>query len=65
MAHTYGTDGPAHIVPLTQEDLAGLAGTTRPSANKALRTAEDAGLISVSRGEVRLLDFDGLARRAR
>jgi CRP/FNR family transcriptional regulator, cyclic AMP receptor protein len=65
VAHTYGTDGPAEIVPLTQEDLAGLAGTTRPSANKALRAAEAAGLISVSRGEVRLLDFDGLARRAR
>jgi CRP/FNR family transcriptional regulator, cyclic AMP receptor protein len=65
VAHTYGTDGPAEIVPLTQEDLAGLAGTTRPSANKALRAAENAGLISVSRGEVRLLDIDGLARRAR
>ena len=64
VANTYGTDGPAQIVPLTQEDLAGLAGTTRPSANKALRAAEDAGLISVSRGEVRLLDFDGLARHA-
>jgi hypothetical protein len=33
--------------------------------NEALRAAEDAGLISVSRGEVRLLDFDGLVRRAR
>jgi CRP/FNR family transcriptional regulator, cyclic AMP receptor protein len=65
VANTYGTDGPAEIVPLTQEDLAGLAGTTRPSANKALRAAEEAGLVRVSRGEVRLLDFDGLARRAR
>jgi CRP-like cAMP-binding protein len=65
VAHTYGTDGPAEIVPLTQVDLAGLAGTTRPSANKALRAAEAVGLISVSRGEVRLLDFDGLAQRAR
>jgi CRP-like cAMP-binding protein len=65
VAHAYGTDGPAETVPLTQDDLAGLAGTTRPSTNKALRAAEDAGLIRMSRGEVHLLDFDGLARRAR
>jgi CRP-like cAMP-binding protein len=65
VANTYGNDGPARVVPLTQEDLASLAGTTRPSANKALRLAEEAGLITMSRGEIRLLDPDGLARRAR
>jgi CRP-like cAMP-binding protein len=65
VANTYGTDGPAQVVPLTQEDLASLAGTTRPSANKALRIAEEAGLITMSRGEIRLLDPEGLARRAR
>jgi CRP-like cAMP-binding protein len=65
VANTYGNDGPARVVPLTQEDLASLAGTTRPSANKALKLAEEAGLITVSRGEIRLLDPDGLARRAR
>jgi CRP-like cAMP-binding protein len=65
VANTYGNDGPAQLVPLTQEDLASLAGTTRPSANKALRIAEEAGLITISRGEIRLLDPDGLARRAR
>jgi CRP/FNR family transcriptional regulator, cyclic AMP receptor protein len=65
VAGTYGTVGPAEVVPLTQEDLAGLAGTTRPSANKALRTAEKAGLITMSRGSIRLLDPEGLARWAR
>lgn len=65
VANTYGNDGPARVVPLTQEDLAGLAGTTRPSTNKTLRLAEEAGLISISRGEIRLLDPDGIARRAR
>jgi CRP-like cAMP-binding protein len=65
VANTYGSDGPAQVVPLTQEDLASLAGTTRPSANKALRVAEQAGLIAMSRGEIRLLDPDGLSRRAR
>lgn len=65
VADTYGARSAGDIVPLTQEDLAGLAGTTRPSANKALRTVERAGLISMSRGQVRLLDHEGLARKAR
>jgi CRP-like cAMP-binding protein len=65
VANTYGNEGPAEVIPLTQEDLAGLAGTTRPSTNKALRAAEETGLIAISRGEIRLLDPEGLARRAR
>ena len=51
-------------VPLTQEDLAGLAGTTRPTANKVLRDAEAHGLIRVGRGRVEILDAAQLARRA-
>jgi CRP/FNR family transcriptional regulator, cyclic AMP receptor protein len=65
VAETYGAGAPAQLIPLTQEDLAGLAGTTRPSANKVLREAQDAGLITMSRGEVRILDLEGLIRRAR
>jgi CRP-like cAMP-binding protein len=65
VAHTYGGNGLAAVLPLTQEDLAGLAGTTRPSANKALRTIEKEGLISMSRGEIRLLEPEGLQRYAR
>jgi CRP/FNR family transcriptional regulator, cyclic AMP receptor protein len=65
VADTYGDGAPATVIPLTQEDLAGLAGTTRPSANKVLRAAQEGGLLSVSRGQVRILDLDGLIRRAR
>jgi CRP/FNR family transcriptional regulator, cyclic AMP receptor protein len=65
VAETYGADVPGSVVPLTQEDLAALAGTTRPSTNRVLRAAEDAGLLSVSRGQVRLIDINGLAKRAR
>jgi Crp-like helix-turn-helix domain len=49
-------------VLLTQEDLAGLAGTTRPSANKALRAIEKVGLSAMARGEIRLLEPEGLVR---
>ena len=59
-------DGPApgSVVPLTQEDLAGLAGTTRPTTNKVLRQAEERGWLRVGRGRVELVDPDALARRA-
>jgi CRP/FNR family transcriptional regulator, cyclic AMP receptor protein len=59
LAHIYGDAD----IPLTQDDLAGLAGTSRPSANKALRTAEAAGLVEVGRGRVTIVDLDELARR--
>jgi CRP/FNR family cyclic AMP-dependent transcriptional regulator len=65
VAETYGAHAQGGLVPMTQQDLAGLAGTTRPSANRVLRAAEEAGLIDVGRGVVRLIDVDGLARRAR
>lgn len=65
VAEAYGDVVPGAVVPLTQDDLAGLAGTTRPSTNRVLRSAEEAGLLAVSRGQVRLNDIDGLNRRAR
>jgi CRP/FNR family transcriptional regulator, cyclic AMP receptor protein len=64
LARMYGDDEVA-VIPLTQEDLAGLAGTTRPTANKVLRGAEDAGLLRIRRGRLEVLDVDGLERRAR
>ena len=52
-------------IPLTQDDLASLAGTTRPTANRTLKAAEDAGILALSRGHITILDPDALARRAR
>lgn len=59
-----GQDGPV-LVPLTQEELAQLAGTTRPTANRVLRAAEEAGVVAVGRGRIEVLDAAGLARRSR
>ncbi len=55
---------PGSVVPLTQEDLAELAGTTRPTTNKVLRQAEERGWVRVGRGRVELVDPDALAKRA-
>ena len=48
--------GPVDI-PVRQEDLATMAGTTRPTANKILRQLEADGIVALSRGRVRVLDL--------
>ncbi len=63
---SFGTDvGPASVIPLTQEELAQLAGVTRPTANRMIKQAEEDGIVRVSRGKVEILDHDALARHAR
>jgi CRP-like cAMP-binding protein len=53
------------VVPLTQEDLAHLAGTTRPTANRTLKSGEDAGLLRIARGRIEVLDLAQVAERGR
>lgn len=52
-------------IPLTQEDLAGMAGTTRPTVNSVLRKLEEAGALALSRGRIEVLDTAAVARQAR
>ena len=62
----YGGDGPGPVtVPLTQEDIAELAGTTRPTVNKVLRQAEDGGIVEIGRGKVVVVKPAVLLQRAR
>jgi CRP-like cAMP-binding protein len=51
-----GPQDTAYDVPMTQEELASLVGTTRPSANHALKRLEARGLVTMSRGTVRVVD---------
>lgn len=51
-------------IPLTQEDLAGLAGTTRATVNRVLRDEEKRGSVTLSRGKVTVVDKQALGRRA-
>jgi CRP/FNR family cyclic AMP-dependent transcriptional regulator len=48
---------------MTQNDLAGLVGTTRETLNVWLRFFQDEGLIRWERGEVAVLRPDGLQKR--
>jgi CRP-like cAMP-binding protein len=55
--------GPVEI-PMSQADLAELAGTGRSTANRTLRDAETAGLVALRRSSVTVLDVAGLRRHA-
>jgi CRP-like cAMP-binding protein len=59
-------DGSAVIsVPVRQEDIASMAGTTRPTANRVLMSLQADGLLTLARGRTDVLDLPGLERRAR
>jgi CRP-like cAMP-binding protein len=64
LAVLYRSEGGPAVVPFTQDDLAQLAGTTRPTANRALREGEEAGIIRLARGRIEIVDADRVARRA-
>lgn len=51
-------------IPLTQEVLAEMAGTTRATLNQLLRAEQKRGTLELRRGKTILLDPDEIARRA-
>lgn len=61
----YGPMEPGSVVPLTQEELATLAGTSRATVNKVLREEQEHGTLTLSRGKTTLVDPEALQRRAR
>jgi CRP/FNR family transcriptional regulator, cyclic AMP receptor protein len=52
-------------IPLTQEQIAELAGTSRATVNKVLRDEQKRGTVELHRGKTLVLQPDELARRAR
>lgn len=61
-----GPEAPASVVvPVTQEDLSTLAGTTRPTANHVLQSLASAGIVQLGRGQITVTDPAGLAKRGR
>jgi CRP-like cAMP-binding protein len=65
LAAIYGNGSEQITVPLTQEDLAGLAGTSRATVNRVLRDEESRGTVTLGRGRTVVIDLDTLTRRAR
>ncbi len=52
--------GNAHVLRITQQELAYLVGLSRQRVNEALTTLEAAGAIQVEYGGVRVLDLEAL-----
>jgi CRP-like cAMP-binding protein len=65
LAQLYGDAGGAAELPLTQEALAELAGTSRATVNRVLREEQERGTVELRRGKTIVLDPKELARRAR
>jgi CRP/FNR family transcriptional regulator, cyclic AMP receptor protein len=65
LAGMYGARSGPVVVPLTQDHLAELVGTTRSTVNRVLRVAESNGAIRLARGRIEILDPEALDRLAR
>jgi CRP/FNR family transcriptional regulator, cyclic AMP receptor protein len=65
LAELYGDGEAAIVISLTQEELAGLAGTTRATVNEVLRAQQVKGVLALGRGRTSIVDVDALAARAR
>ena len=64
LCEIYGKGQPGTIIPLTQDDLAGLAGASRPTVNQVLQRLHLEGVVEVGRGRLRVLDPAALRLRA-
>lgn len=66
LCDVYGHPGDAEVtIPLRQDDLAGLAGTSRATVNRVLREEENRGAVALARGKAIVTDRDALERRGR
>jgi CRP/FNR family cyclic AMP-dependent transcriptional regulator len=59
LASTY--DG--GVVPLTQEDIAAMAGTSRATVNRVLREEAKRAVVALARGRTTVLELDSLRSR--
>jgi CRP/FNR family cyclic AMP-dependent transcriptional regulator len=62
LAEIYRSGATRVVVPITQDDLAGMAGTTRPTANLVLGKLADAGAVRLERGRIEVTDLESLRR---
>jgi CRP/FNR family cyclic AMP-dependent transcriptional regulator len=52
LADRYATEAGVAVIPLTQDDLAGLAGTSRLTVSRVLRGLRERGQVEVKRGQL-------------
>jgi len=64
LCQLYPDDEQRTVIPVTQEMLASLAGTTRPTANQVLGRLAADQVVEVSRGQIIVVNREELHRRA-
>lgn len=64
LASLYGAQAPDTVVPLTQHELAQLAGTSRATVNRVLRAETQHGTVALGRNRITVVDPGRLAARA-
>ncbi len=65
LAEAYGPGATEAVIPLRQEDLASIAGTSRATVNRVLREEEARGSVRLERGRTIVLDRAALEKRGR
>ena len=65
LAEMYGDGDGKAVVPLTQDDLASMAGTSRATVNRVLREEAKRGTVALQRGRVGVLDGQSIQQRCR
>jgi CRP-like cAMP-binding protein len=65
LADIYGGGASGAVVPLSQTELAGLAGTSRATVNRVLRAEVKRGTVELHRSRTTVVDPVALARHAR
>jgi CRP-like cAMP-binding protein len=53
------------VIGVRQEDLATMAGTTRPTANRVLQPLVDVGVVALHRGRIEVIDPSAVNARSR
>ena len=65
LARLYPAGEGGTLIPLTQEVLAELAGTSRATVNRVLNEEQQRGTVELQRGKTLVREVEALARRAR
>lgn len=63
LARSYGASDGAATIPLSQTQLAGLVGATRPSVNQVLQRLAELDVVRLSRSRIEVIDLAALERR--
>jgi CRP/FNR family transcriptional regulator, cyclic AMP receptor protein len=65
LCDVYASGDGATVVPITQDDLGAMAGTSRATVNRVLREEMRRGNVALERGRTTVLDLAELERRCR